>query len=69
VFFSHEPVNFFFAQCVNNDSLSDDVIYYVEKEEMKRITNDQVVKHFMDLKNRMYQRVKDDMNFLVNCVL
>ena len=33
---------------------SDDVICYVEKEEMKKVTNDQVVKYFMALKDRMY---------------
>jgi hypothetical protein len=38
----------------NDDSLSDDVICYVEKEEMKKVTNDQVVEYFMALRERMY---------------
>ena len=39
---------------LNDDSLSHDVICYVEKEEMKKVTNDQVVEYFMALKNRIY---------------
>uniref|UniRef100_A0A453N733 HAT C-terminal dimerisation domain-containing protein n=1 Tax=Aegilops tauschii subsp. strangulata TaxID=200361 RepID=A0A453N733_AEGTS len=39
---------------LNDDSLSDDVICYVEKEEMKKVTNDQVVEYFMARRKRMY---------------
>ena len=39
---------------LKNDSLSDDVICYVEKEEMKKVTNDQVVEYFMARRKRMY---------------
>jgi hypothetical protein len=34
---------------LNDDNLSDDVICYVEKEQMKKVTNDQVVEYFMAL--------------------
>ena len=39
---------------LNDDSLSDIVISYVEKEEMKKVTNDQVVDRFMKIKDRKY---------------
>uniref|UniRef100_A0A8R7QJ84 HAT C-terminal dimerisation domain-containing protein n=1 Tax=Triticum urartu TaxID=4572 RepID=A0A8R7QJ84_TRIUA len=39
---------------LNDDSLSDDVICYVEKEQMKKVTNDQVVEYFMARRKRMY---------------
>ena len=39
---------------LNDDSLSDDVICYVEKEEMKKVTNDQVIEYFMARRKRMY---------------
>jgi hypothetical protein len=39
---------------LNDDSLSDKVICYVEKEEMKKVTNDQVVDRFMKIINRKY---------------
>jgi hypothetical protein len=39
---------------LNDDSLSDNVICYVEKEEMKKVTNDQVVDRFMKIRNRKY---------------
>lgn len=51
---SHKTSENFLRIRLNDDSLNDNVICYVEKEEMKKITNDQVVKYFMVLKNRMY---------------
>lgn len=39
---------------LNDDCLSDDVICYVEKEEMKKVTNDQVVEYFMARRKRIY---------------
>jgi hypothetical protein len=48
-------VKTFLRNRLNDDSLSDDVICYVEKEEMKKVTNDQVVKYFMALKNRVFK--------------
>jgi hypothetical protein len=39
-------VKTFLRNCLNDDSLTHDIICYVEKEEMKKITNDQVVKYF-----------------------
>ena len=39
---------------LNDDSLSDDLISYVEKEEMKKVTNDQVVEYFMARRNITY---------------
>ncbi|XP_044386084.1 zinc finger MYM-type protein 1-like isoform X2 [Triticum aestivum] len=39
---------------LNDDSLSDDLICYVEKEEMKKVTNAQVVEYFMARRNRTY---------------
>uniref|UniRef100_A0A8R7PKC4 HAT C-terminal dimerisation domain-containing protein n=1 Tax=Triticum urartu TaxID=4572 RepID=A0A8R7PKC4_TRIUA len=39
---------------LSDDSLSDEVICYVEKEEMKKVTNDQVVEYFMAQRKRMY---------------
>ena len=47
-------VKTFLRNRLNNDSLSHDVICYVEKEDMKKVTNDQVVEYFMALKNRIY---------------
>nr|XP_051178678.1 uncharacterized protein LOC127293152 [Lolium perenne] len=47
-------VKTFLRNRLNDDSLSHDVICYVEKEEMKKVTNDQVVKYFMGLRNRVY---------------
>ena len=32
---------------LNDESLSDDIICYVEKEEMKRVNNAQMVEYFM----------------------
>jgi hypothetical protein len=46
-------VKTFLRNRLNDESLSDDVIFYVEKEEMKKVTNDQVVKYFMGLRNRV----------------
>ena len=39
---------------LNDDNLSDGVICYVDKEEMKKVTNDQVVEYFMARRKRMY---------------
>ena len=39
---------------LNDDSLSDNVICYVEKEEMKKVTDDQVVDRFMKIRKRKY---------------
>jgi 20S proteasome alpha/beta subunit len=39
---------------LNDDSLSDNVICYVEKEEMKKVTNEQVVDRFMKIRNHKY---------------
>jgi hypothetical protein len=47
-------VKTFLRNRLNDDSLSHDVICYVEKEEMKKVTNDLVVKYFMSLKSQMY---------------
>jgi hypothetical protein len=47
-------VKMFLRNRLNDYSLSDDVICYVEKKEMKKVTNDQVVKYFMALRERMY---------------
>jgi ribosomal protein L31E len=47
-------VKTFLRNHLNDDSLSHDVICYVEKEEMKKVTNDLVVKYFMSLKSQMY---------------
>jgi hypothetical protein len=47
-------VKTFLRNRLNDDSLSDDVICYVEKKEMKKVTNDQVVEYFMALRERMY---------------
>jgi hypothetical protein len=48
-------VKTFLRNHFNDESFSDDVICYVEKEEMKKITNDKVVKYFMALRNRVYK--------------
>jgi hypothetical protein len=47
-------VKTFLRNRLNDDSLSDDVICYVEKEQMKKVTNDQVVEYFMARRERMY---------------
>jgi hypothetical protein len=47
-------VKTFLRNHLNDDSLSDDVICYVEKEQMKKVTNDQVVEYFMARRERMY---------------
>ena len=47
-------VKTYLRSSLNDGSLSDDVICYVEKEEMKKVTNDQVVEYFMARRNRMY---------------
>jgi hypothetical protein len=39
---------------LNDDSLSDNDICYVEKEEMKKVTKEQVVDRFMKIRNRKY---------------
>jgi hypothetical protein len=40
----------FLCNHLNDDSLIDDVICYVEKEQVKRFTNDQVVEYFIVLR-------------------
>ena len=47
-------VKTFLRNRLNDDSLSDDVICYVEKEEMKKVTNDPVVDRFMILRGRKF---------------
>lgn len=39
---------------LNDDSLSDDLICYMEKEEMKKLVNNQVAEYFMARRKRMY---------------
>jgi hypothetical protein len=39
---------------LNDGSLSDNVICYVEKEEMKKVSNAQVIDRFMKIRNRKY---------------
>ena len=39
---------------LNDDTLSDSVICYVEKEEMKKVTNDQVIDLFMKIRSHKY---------------
>jgi hypothetical protein len=39
---------------LNDDSLSDNIICYVEKEEMKKVSNEQVVDRFMKIRIRKY---------------
>jgi hypothetical protein len=39
---------------LNDESLSDNLICYVEKEEMKKVTNDPVVDRFMTLRGRKF---------------
>jgi hypothetical protein len=39
---------------LNDESLSDNLICYVEKEEMKKVTNDPVVDRFMKLRGRKF---------------
>jgi hypothetical protein len=39
---------------LNDGSLSDNLICYVEKEEMKKVTNDLVVDRFMKLRGRKF---------------
>jgi hypothetical protein len=40
VVFSHELVKTFLRNRLNDDKLIDDVICYVEKEQMKKVTNE-----------------------------
>jgi hypothetical protein len=47
-------VKTFLRNRLNDGSLSVDVICYVEKEEFKKVINDQVVEYFMALRNQMY---------------
>ena len=53
-FLAMKLVKYFLRNRLNDDSLSDDVICYLEKEEMQKVTNDQVVKYFMNLKDLIY---------------
>ena len=39
---------------LNDGSLSDNLICYVEKQEMKKVTNDPVVDRFMKLRGRKF---------------
>ena len=39
---------------ISDDFMSDSLICYVEKEEMKKVTNDAVIHRFMNLKERKY---------------
>jgi hypothetical protein len=47
-------VKTYLRNCLNDESLSDNLICYVEKEEMKKVTNDPVVDRFMKLRGRKF---------------
>jgi hypothetical protein len=55
----------FLCNHLNDDSLIDDVICYVEKEQVKRFTNDQVVEYFIVLREEnILKKVKGNVSIL-----
>jgi hypothetical protein len=54
----------FLCNGFNDNTLIDDVICYVKKEQMKKVINDQAVEHYMASRERMYKKVKGSVNIL-----
>jgi hypothetical protein len=54
MFLAMKIVNTYLRNHLNDGSLSDNLICYVEKEEMKKVTNDLVVDHFMKLRGQKF---------------
>lgn len=54
MFFSYEDCEKFLWNRIGDDYLSHSLICYIEKEEIKKVTNEAVVHRFMNMTERKY---------------
>ena len=55
IFSGMKIVNTNLCNCIGDEFMNNCLICYVEKEEMMKVTNDAVVRHFMKMQGRRFQ--------------